>query len=132
MPGLYKVPHSSAHTCVPTEFSWKQTDYPELPDWIPAVNISAADSPTILPIAKITPAKIPGTAEGSTNSENCSQLPAPRPKLPSLKESGTAIKASSVVLIISGNIIIAKVIAPESSVYPQCKVITNNTYPNKP
>ena len=33
---------------------------------VPDVKISAAVSPTIRPIAKITPDKIPGTADGNT------------------------------------------------------------------
>lgn len=80
----------------------------------PAVNINAADSPTILPIAKITPDNIAGRQDGSTTFEIVLSFPAPSPKLPSLRESGTAFSASCVVLIIRGNIIIDKVSEPAS------------------
>ena len=82
---------------------------------VPAVNIKAALSPTILPIARIIPAKIPGTALGRISLNTVWSLPAPSQKLPSLYESGTAARASSEVLIIKGNIIIAKVTAPAIS-----------------
>ena len=82
------------------------------PVTVPAVYIKAAVSPTILPTPSITPARIPGTADGRTIRKTVLSLPAPNPKLPSLKESGTAFKASSVVLIIRGNIMIASVSVP--------------------
>ena len=81
---------------------------------MPEVYISAAVSPTILPTESIMPESIPGTAEGSTTLKTVRSLPAPSPKLPSLYASGTPSKASSVVRIIVGSIIIAKVSAPES------------------
>ena len=98
----------------------------------PAVKISAALSPTILPIARITPDKIPGTAAGKTITNIVLSFPAPKPKLPSLNESGTAISASSVVLIIVGKTIIASVKTPAINEYPQCKARTNARKPNKP
>ena len=51
---------------------------------VPAVYISAAVSPTILPTASIIPDKIPGIADGSTILNTVLNLPAPSPKLPSL------------------------------------------------
>ena len=45
----------------------------------PAVNIKAALSPTILPIAKITPDKIPGIADGKTIKNIVLNFPAPNP-----------------------------------------------------
>ena len=50
---------------------------------VPAVKISAAVSPTIRPIERITPDKIPGTADGSTVRNTVRSFPAPSPKLPS-------------------------------------------------
>ena len=43
----------------------------------------AAVSPTMRPVAKITPDKMPGMALGSTMVNTVRSLPAPRPKLPS-------------------------------------------------
>ena len=59
-------------------------------------------------------------------------LPAPRPKLPSRKESGTLIRASSVVRITRGRIIMAMVKAPPSMEYPQPKLTPKNKKPNRP
>ena len=81
---------------------------------VPAVKISAAVSPHIRPVARITPESIPGIAGGRTILKTVRSFPAPSPKLPSLYESGTDLSASSVVLITSGKIIIARVRAPES------------------
>ena len=55
------------------------------PVTVPAVYIKAAVSPTILPTPSITPARIPGTADGRTIRKTVLSLPAPNPKLPSLK-----------------------------------------------
>ena len=65
-------------------------------------------------MAKITPDKMPGTALGSTMRNTVRSLPAPSPKLPSRKESGTEMSASSVVRMISGKIMMATVNAPAS------------------
>ena len=50
---------------------------------VPAVNSKAATSPTQRPRAKITPPRMPGTAEGSTQRATVRNRPAPRPKPPS-------------------------------------------------
>ena len=50
---------------------------------VPAVKIKAADSPTIRPIAKIIPQKIPGMALGRTILKIVRSLPAPSAKAPS-------------------------------------------------
>ena len=99
---------------------------------VPAVYIRAAVSPTILPTAKIIHASIPGTAEGRTILNTVLSFPAPSPKLPSLKEFGTDFRASSVVLIISGRIIIARVKAPAIMENPQPNVSTKKSSPNRP
>ena len=56
-------------------------------------------------------------AEDGTILNTVLSLPAPRPKLPSRYESGTDLRASSVVLIISGRIIIARVKVPDNTEY---------------
>lgn len=50
---------------------------------VPAVNINAADSPTIRPMPRITPESIPGVAHGKTIEKIVRNFPAPSPKLPS-------------------------------------------------
>ena len=86
----------------------------------------------ILPIARITPAIIPGTAAGSTILKIVRSFPAPSPKLPSLYVSGTDFNASSVVLIISGRIIMDMVKAPARMEYPHLSADTKNNIPNRP
>lgn len=83
-------------------------------------------------MARITPARIPGTAEGSTTLKTVRSLPAPRPKLASRKESGTDLRASSVVRMMSGRIMIASVHAPERSEKPQCSAVTKKSIPKSP
>ena len=82
---------------------------------VPDVYKSAAVSPTIRPMARIIPERIPGTAAGRTTLNMVLNLPVPRAKLPSLYESGTASSASLVVLNIVGSTIIAAVAAPAIS-----------------
>ena len=84
---------------------------------VPAVYSSAAVSPTIRPVARITPESMPGTAGGRIILTTVLSLPTPRPKLRSRYESGTDLRASSVVLIISGRIIIARVKVPDNTEY---------------
>ena len=80
----------------------------------PEVKIRAALSPTIRPTPKITPAKIPGIAEGRITRNTVRSRPAPKPKDPSRKESGTDKRASSVVRKMRGKIIMARVMEPAS------------------
>ena len=51
---------------------------------LPAVKRSAADSPTIRPIARITPVMIPGMADGSKMVRMVCHFPAPSPTAPCL------------------------------------------------
>ena len=51
---------------------------------MPEVYSSAADSPTIRPMARITAVRIPGTAQGSTMPKITRSLPAPKAMAPSL------------------------------------------------
>ena len=78
------------------------------------------------------PLKIPGTAAGKIILLTVLNFPAPKPKLPSLYESGMESKASSVVLITVGRIMIATVAAPDRMEYPHPKKTTNRSIPNKP
>ena len=51
---------------------------------LPAVKRSAADSPTIRPIARITPVIIPGMADGNRMVRMVCHFPAPSPTAPCL------------------------------------------------
>ena len=82
---------------------------------MPAVKISAAVSPTMRPIARMMPDRMPGIALGSTMRNTVRRRPAPRPNEPSRKVSGTAINASSAVRMMSGRIMIASVMPPAIS-----------------
>ena len=99
---------------------------------VPAVNNIAADSPTTRPTDKITPDNIPGIALGNTTLYNVWNLVEPKAKDASLYPSGTVFKASSVVLIITGNIIIATVRAPDNIEYFKFKTTTKKIPPNNP
>ena len=59
-------------------------------------------------------------------------LVAPSPSDASLYDGGTTFKASSVVRIITGKIIIARVKDPAISEYPNFNVVTKNAAPNNP
>ena len=84
---------------------------------VPAVNNKAADSPTILPILKITATKIPGSAFGTTTYIVVCSFVAPSPREDSLIPFGIAFKLSSVVEIIVGSKIIETVSAPAKIEY---------------
>ncbi len=97
----------------------------------PAVNINAALSPTILPIARITPERIPGTAAGITITNIVLSFPAPSPKLPSLYMSGTSYKGFFRCSYYCRNII-ANVSTPAINEYPHLNANTNARNPNNP
>ena len=98
----------------------------------PAVYISAAVSPTIRPVASMIPDNIPGTALGSTTLNTVLSLPAPSPKLPSLYDFGTAISASSVVLMMTGSTMIDNVRAPDISDSLSPHAFVKNSIPKSP
>ena len=98
----------------------------------PAVKMSAATSPTHRPSASITPPRIPGTAEGSTQRNTVRKRPAPKPNPPSRYASGTASSASSVVRMTTGSTMMASVQAPAKSDRFQCSAVTKNSMPNRP
>ena len=102
------------------------------PRELPAVNITAAVSPITLPIPNIIPVIIPGIAAGITTLYIVCHLVAPKAKLPSLYDTGTALIASSEVLIIVGIIIKVRVSPPDTMEYFKLRATTKNTYPNKP
>ena len=85
---------------------------------LPAVKSNAADSPIILPIARITPVTIPGIADGRRIVLIVYHLPAPKPTAPVLKLSGTVFNASCVFLVTSGSTINVSVREPVRSEYP--------------
>ena len=82
---------------------------------VPAVKNNAADSPITRPIESITPESIPGIALGSITLYKVWNLVAPSPSDASLYDGGTTFKDSSVVLIITGKIIIERVNDPAKS-----------------
>ena len=66
-------------------------------------------------------------AGGRMTQNTVRSRPAPRPKDPSRKESGTDRRASSVVRRMSGRIIMARVIEPASSEKLQPQAMLKNT-----
>ena len=98
---------------------------PATPLNVPAVKMRAAVSPTMRPMARMMPEKMPGTADGSTMRNTVRSLPAPRPKLPSRNESGTAFSASSVVRRMVGRTMMASVSAPASMDLSMFRAMTN-------
>ena len=99
---------------------------------VPAVKKTAADSPITRPIDNITPDNIPGRALGNITLYKVWNFVAPIAREPSLYSLGTVFNASSVVLIITGSIIIATVRAPAIIEYCIFKVTTKNIPPNRP
>ena len=79
---------------------------------LPAVNKRAADSPTILPMAKIAPVIMPGIALGIRMVLIKCHFPLPRPMAPFRYESGTDFSASYVFRVIKGNTMIMSVNEP--------------------
>ncbi len=84
---------------------------------LPNVYNSAAVSPTTLPLARITPDKIPGIATGRITLKIVLNFPAPRAKLASLNESFTDNNASSVERMINGKTIMVDVNTPAKTEY---------------
>ena len=79
-----------------------------------AVNMIGAVSPAALPIQRIAPVTIPGTAGGMTTLLIVCQWVAPSARLPSRSDCGIFFSDSSVVRITVGNIMRARVICPAS------------------
>ena len=73
MPGPICSPSlERLNTCELQVFLLMRKYSEELLAAVPAVNISAAVSPTIRPVASMTPDKIPGIALGRTDPKYCS------------------------------------------------------------
>tara|TARA_B100001113_G_C20617913_1_gene409155 strand:+ start:117 stop:527 length:411 start_codon:yes stop_codon:yes gene_type:complete len=100
-----------------------------------AVNINGAVSPAALASAKSIPVDIELKAAGKVILDIIVNLDAPIPKAARLKLSGTSFNASSVVLIIVGNINIEREIPPAIPLKVEPNKIfvdTINAYINTP
>ena len=102
----------------------------------PIVNIRAADSPTILPVDRKIPPRIPSIASGNTTLKIVWIFVAPSASDAWAWSGFTVRIASSVVLIIVGKTIIATVRHPARREYCMPRPLplddTKNKYPNKP
>ena len=97
-----------------------------------AVNMIGAVSPAARPSDRTAPVMIPEAAAGRTTRRIVCERAAPRPKDASRSDCGTALRASSVVLIIVGRIIKARQIIPASRLIPHPRKSTRNANPNTP
>ena len=101
----------------------------------PIVYRNGADSLMTLPIESITADKMPGIAEGRTTLNIVCSLPAPKPKLPSRRLSGTALRLSSVERTTVGKSIIETVQTPARTLFAADEPPNSGTkviIPNKP
>jgi hypothetical protein len=96
------------------------------------VNNIGAVSPAALSRPKMTPVNIPGRAWGITILLIVCHLVAPTEILTVLKDWGTARSASSVVLMMTGKVMIERVSDPARMLVPNCKKRTNNPKPKRP
>jgi hypothetical protein len=99
---------------------------------LPMVKITAAVSLTALPMLSITPVRIPGAAEGRMTRVTVSHFVAPKEKLTIFRLFGTALMASSLVLMIVGKTIIATVRVPERRDHPILSFMTKKINPKRP
>src|SRR5690606_25939523 len=99
---------------------------------VPAVRKIAADSPTIRPIDRMIPDKIPGIALGNITLINVCNFVVPNASEPSRYVAGTVFNASSVVRMMTGNTIIVNVNDAAMIDIPSFNIATKNTAPNKP
>src|SRR3989338_4919312 len=81
---------------------------------------------------KIAPVSMPGKANGKTECLIVCHFVVPSEKLTSLKDRGTALKASLVVVIMTGKVIMPSVREPEMIDTPNLKKITKRLRPNSP
>jgi hypothetical protein len=93
---------------------------------IGAVSPAARSSPSM------TPVNIPGRAWGNTILRIVCNFVAPTEKLTVRNAWGTDFNASSVVLIITGRVMMESVRDPAKILVPNCRKRTNNPKPNKP
>ena len=97
-----------------------------------AVNMIGAVSPAALPIQRIAPVTIPGTAGGRTTLLIVCHRVAPSARLPSRNVCGMVFNDSSVVRMTVGRIISARVICPASNDTPTLRKRTMKANPNNP
>jgi hypothetical protein len=97
-----------------------------------AVNRIGAVSPAARSNPRITPVMIPGKDCGMTIFRMVCQRVAPTEMLTTLNSCGTALKASSAVLMITGSVIIDRVKDPARILVPNLRKITNIPNPNSP
>jgi hypothetical protein len=83
-------------------------------------------------MARMTEVSIPGSADGRTTWTVVCNFVAPNAREPSRNESGIVFKASSVVLIITGNIIMLKVNPPAIIDWPKFNMRENTISPKSP
>src|SRR5688500_1917870 len=98
----------------------------------PEGKITAAVSLIERPTPRMTPVTMPGSADGSTTLTMLSHLLAPSDRPTSRYEAGTALIASSEVLMIVGRIMNASVRPPARIDHPKPRTSTKKTKPNRP
>jgi len=94
-----------------------------------AVNMIGAVSPAALPIERIAPVTMPGTAGGRTTLWIVCHLVAPRARLPSRSDWGILFSDSSVVRMTVGNTMRERVICEDDR---GCAVEEVGTCPDEP
>src|SRR5271157_3491507 len=99
---------------------------------LPIVKMTAAVSLTALPMLSMMPVRMPGAAEGMITRVTVSHFVAPKEKLTVLRLLGTALMASSLVLMMVGRTIIAMVRVPERRDQPIRSFMTKKIKPKRP
>lgn len=94
--------------------------------------INGAVSPIARPAERIIPVKIPGKAFGMTTFRTVCQRVVPSAREASLKEFGTAFKASCVTKTTIGNTKMLIVRAPAKTLLPRLNIVTKTASPNIP
>ncbi len=96
------------------------------------VNMIGAVSPAARSKPRITPVRMPGMASGRTTLRMVCQRVPPREMLTTRKDWGTVRRASSAVVMITGRVIMARVIEAARMLVPKPKKSTNKPSPNRP
>ncbi len=97
-----------------------------------AVKRMGAVSPAARSSPRMTPVMIPGNDCGKTILRIVCHLVAPTEILTTRNDCGTARKASSDVLMMTGRVMIDRVKEPANMLVPNLRKITNKPNPNKP
>ena len=96
------------------------------------VKMMGAVSPAALPIPSTDPVIMPGSAWGNTTLIIVCHFVAPRASEACRYVSGTALSASSVVVMITGSIRKARVSEPARIDFPNLRKITKKPRPKRP